>query len=155
MIDLKGKKFGLLTVVQFERTPKQGKIRWMCVCGCGNRKSILGQHLRSGKIISCGCLRKKLNHGYSRTKTYKAWQEAKSRCSNPKRGSFKDYGGRGITMCERWKSNFPSFLEDMGERPSGFSLERKDVNGNYEPGNCRWIPKVEQGLNKRNSVFAT
>lgn len=161
LIDLTGSVFGEWVVLGRDKNYQGRMVKWMCVCECGKTKSVYGSSLRSETSKSCGCLRKKLGlpayvkHGHSNTKTYYSWAGAKSRCLNPKDASYKYYGGRGITICERWFSDFRLFLEDMGEKPEGFSLERKDVNGNYEPGNCKWILKSKQALNRRNTVFAT
>lgn len=89
------------------------------------------------------------------TGTYSSWASAKDRCKNERNQAWDYYGGRGITMCEEWASDFSVFLKDMGEKPEGFSLERKEVNGNYEPGNCKWIPRGMQSSNTRASVVAT
>jgi hypothetical protein len=93
-------------------------------------------------------------HGMSGTGTYESWAQALQRCCNPNDNDYPKYGGRGITVCERWRE-FASFLADMGERSEGMTLEREDVNGNYEPGNCRWATKAEQTRNKRDTVRVT
>jgi len=164
LIDLTGKTFGRLIVLGQDPIRRKDGARWLCVCECGNHKSVNGSHLRRKNIKSCGCLRKEptprpIKHGHASkgkiTRTYTAWVSTKNRCFNTKNIGYKSYGGRGIAMCKRWASDFSMFLEDMGEKPEGFSLERKDVNGNYEPGNCKWIPRKDQPLNRRSSVYAT
>src|SRR5690606_2812880 len=110
--------------------------------------------LRTGKTKSCGCLRIETNiskgttHGHSGTRTYQAWLNMKSRCSNKKNISYENYGGRGISICDRWLNSFENFLEDMGECPDNLTLERMDVNGNYEPNNCIWEDYSQQLFNQ-------
>lgn len=153
-IDLTGMVFGRLTVVC--RGPRQGaKITWACRCECGRLSMAHGQDLRSGKHRSCGCLHleRVTKHGVSapgrRTPTYHSWTAMKMRCLQPNHRKYAYYGGRGITICERWRNSFSAFVEDMGERPAGHSLDRIDTNGNYEPGNCRWATRDEQRANQR------
>jgi hypothetical protein len=153
LIDLSGQTFGRLTVARY-----LGKRRWECVCECGTIKSIMGDNLKSNDIQSCGCLRLErvrafnTTHGQSKTPTYKSWAGAKDRCSNPNTPCYPHYGGRGIKMCDRWAASFEAFLEDMGPRPSTkHSLDRKDNDGDYELGNCRWATAMEQGNNRRTN----
>ena len=138
--------------------------RSLCVCDCGNMTVVRNGDLRSGNTKSCGCYRVSLcvethfSHGHAfstgESKTHKAWQHMRERCSNPNNGSWKDYGGRGIKVCDRWQS-FVNFVDDMGECPSNRMLERDDNDGNYEPGNCRWATRTEQNRNKRNNRLFT
>lgn len=161
--NLTSEKFGKLLVV--ERSGYIGaKIAWSCLCECGNVKRISATNLKNGHTSSCGCLQKQLQsaritiantvHGHNKggtgnqSRTWNSWSSMKKRCTMKKHISYKDYGGRGITFCERWKEFIP-FLQDMGERPEGHTLDRIDVNGNYEPSNCRWATLSEQQKNKR------
>lgn len=131
-------------------------------CECGVRSVLNCHKVKTGHTRSCGCFRnekssqrlvKNINgnkHGGCHTEAYKSWQKMKARCENKAQYGYESYGGRGIVVCERWQS-FALFLEDMGERPSGMSIDRIDVNGNYEPENCKWSTVKEQGRNKRNN----
>lgn len=147
--------FGRLTVI--EKVSTQYVV---CKCQCGKIKKF-SIHSLLGKVSnSCGCLHKQmmhekfLTHGMTKSGTYKSWAGMISRCTNPKNPNFKDYLGRGITVCKRWL-DFNNFFEDMGLRPSNHSIERIDNNGNYEPGNCRWATQAEQTLNTRKNVYIT
>lgn len=147
--------FGRLTVTGRQYAfSKVGQAHWRCKCECGNASVVKGSNLRSGVTKSCGCLKDDLNrttktkHGKRDTSTYLSWVQMNQRCNNPKSTSYADYGVRGIAICERWQS-FELFLEDMGDRPFGKSLDRKDTNGNYEPSNCKWSTAKEQANNRR------
>lgn len=100
-----------------------------------------------------GATKFQAKHGMRNSPEYYTWTSMKARCNNPKVSSYKHYGGRGITVCDEWQNSFESFFTDVGARPEGYSLERIDTNGNYEPGNTAWIPLIEQQRNKRNNVF--
>jgi len=153
MLSLSGKQFGRLTAIY--PGPKLGKKQectHYCQCECGNYKAIRNWHLTGGHIRSCGCLRHEpytRTHGRSRTQIYRVWCAMWGRCSRPKDKRYKDYGGRGISVCERWRASFENFIADMGERPPGHSIERINNDGDYEPNNCRWIPASEQMKNSR------
>lgn len=136
-----------------------GQATWLCKCECGNEKVIRGHSLRDG-TKSCGCLIREINkilhtrHGLSESPTYVSWHSMKIRCLNMKARCSKCHGKRGITICNRWLNSFENFVADVGERPTlAHTLDRKDVNGNYEPENCFWATKKEQGRNRRTNVF--
>lgn len=132
---------------------------WWCKCVCGTVKSIREHQLKYGKAKSCGCRRWEMisksntTHGMKHTVEYNAWKEMKQRCDNPKMHAYHSYGGRGITVCERWSHSFENFLQDVGRKPSHLhSIDRINNDGNYEPGNVRWATKKEQGRNRRSNT---
>lgn len=133
---------------------------WYCKCDCGVMCWKNAPLLRRGVIKSCGCLigeflrKTRRTHGYSATPTYASWIAMLRRCNDEKGLAYSYYGGRGIKVCDRWKS-FENFLADMGERPDKTSLDRIDSDGNYEPTNCRWSDLIQQGRNKRNTVYVS
>jgi hypothetical protein len=159
--NLTGKRFGRWVVISKDITPRR-YAHWICHCDCGVKKSVSAYNLTRGGSASCGCLRiflsgrnTKITHGCAsegkRTTEYKIWNQIKSRCAKPNSDKWKDYGGRGITVCERWKV-FESFLADMGLRPSPkHSIDRIDNDKGYSHENCRWASKTVQRINSRIS----
>jgi hypothetical protein len=165
LIDLTGSAYGRLTVVsRAENTKGNRRAVWNCICECGNTTKSGGDALRIGKTNSCGCLKNELSaeriatinttHGKCKTPEYSVWTGMLSRCRNDNEKQYHRYGGRGISVCERWLS-FENFLEDMGECPKGMSIERLDNDGNYEPSNCKWVTRHEQDRNKSTNTTIT
>lgn len=162
-INLVGEKFGILTVIERAANDKYGRAMWTCKCQCGNEVIVHGDSLRRGLTKSCGCNRSnliKLNntkHGEFGTRLYNIWGKMKHRCNNPNNKSYKNYGGRGITVCNEWAKDFRTFYN--WAMANGYSeemtIDRIDVNGNYEPSNCRWSTMKEQCNNKRNNLLIT
>lgn len=162
--NLEGLRFGKISVgkIHWERD-KRGNTLWNCKCDCGIERLIRATSLRTGATSSCGCQAYETNsirettHGASRGPNkhlYQIWQGIKNRCLNDKAFAFKDYGGRGIQICDRWKNSFENFYEDMIEGYiDGLTIERKEVNGNYEKSNCCWITLAEQANNRRTTIY--
>lgn len=151
-LNLAGIRYGRLTAVERATNTRGGQAVWVCQCDCGNTKSVLANHLRRGAVVSCGCYHKDnhTTHGQYKSPEYGTWVNIKGRCLNPNSPKYPDYGGRGIQMCDRWKSSFAAFLADMGPRPAGrYTIERLDNDGHYEPGNCIWATYAVQSRNKR------
>jgi len=178
LIDISGNKYSRLTVLyKHDKPSKSGGSLWRCVCDCGNHVVVNSSNLKNGSTKSCGCLGKEWSknlgsdkgfikkrskkitkHGHKtktkKTREYETWLSMKSRCNNPKQKDYKNYGARGITVCPRWNLSFSAFLEDMGEKPKGHCIDRIDVNGNYEPKNCRWAPlSISSGEHRRDNII--
>lgn len=154
--ELAGKHFGRLVVVGFSHKTERGDLYWACRCSCGNEKTVRAGMLRNGHVQSCGCLQREAvtTHGGTKTRSFKSWESMRQRCNNPNAPDFASYGGRGIKVCDQW-ADFATFLKDMGERPEGQSLDRIDVNGDYEPGNCRWADPYQQQRNRQGTEYLT
>lgn len=158
--------YGRWTILSSADRSATGDLRWNCRCTCGSETIVLQRTLLNGTSKSCGCLsvetfvastsERRRSHGQTvggYTPEYRAWLHMRGRCKNPNVKKFKNHGGRGIRVCERWDNSFEAFFADMGPRPSPrHSIDREDNDGNYEPGNCRWaLPRTQQG-NKSNNI---
>lgn len=159
-----GQKYGKLIVLEYSRThiqpSGQKKAVWLCECECGNKIEVQTSNLnKKSGTISCGCEKNKRvkemgsknkKHGLVDSLEYNSWTAMKVRCLNPNTKYYKHYGGRGIKICDSWINSFDTFLKDMGPRPeANYSIDRIDVDGNYEANNCRWATKKEQVDNRR------
>lgn len=165
--DLAGLRFGRWSVVHFAGYHRSGKRQkanayWVCQCDCGKTRQVKSASLLSGESQSCGCLQREVaceeqyRHGQARTLLYRLWAQMIQRCHNPKNHAYKNYGGRGIHVCERWRRSFLAFREDMGEKPSpAHTLERLDNKLGYSRENCTWALRSHQLRNTRRNVMIT
>lgn len=154
-INLQSKKFGFLTVIK-RTIVKNNKIYWLCICKCGNESEHSGNDLRSGDSKSCGCYKKQIHkdlnfkHGMTNTNEFNIWKGILYRCINKNSKSYKNYGGRGITICDEWKNSFINFYDDLGPRPSKMhTIDRIDNNKGYYKDNCKWQIRSYQCINRR------
>ena len=155
--DLTGLRFGKLIVIKRVGSDKDGRAQWLTVCDCGTESVKIGKLLLNGHCKSCGCgeyenrLKSSISHGLSNTRLYNIWSAMKQRCYYTKHKDYHSYGGRGITVCDEWRNDFKTFYDwaiTHGYRDD-LSIDRIDVNGNYDPNNCRWATTLEQRLNQR------
>ncbi|MCK1459130.1 hypothetical protein IVB34_12605 [Bradyrhizobium sp. 2] len=156
---LAGLRFGRLSVeCRVLPNDKKGNTIWRCACDCGGLTTVTAIQLRRGATQSCGCLQKErtleavVTHGKSKTRTYEIWFGMIRRCSDQSHKNYDRYGGRGIVVCDRWKS-FENFIADMGEAPAGYTIERENNDGPYAPDNCRWATRKEQSRNTSVSII--
>lgn len=160
MTDLTGQTFGKLTIISLHGTRRYpsggGRRLWLCRCECGVETKVAGNNLKNGHTTSCGSKKHQCNyHGITNTPIYHVWENMIARCTNPRHPVWKDYGGRGIKVCERWM-DFSAFHKDMGESyRHGLTIERKNNNAGYSKENCLWIPKSGQVLNTRKTRRVT
>ena len=162
-VDLTGKRFERLLVVDIDYERKTRKTYWICKCDCGNTKSVRSDSLQCGAIASCGCLKKeqdegnldRTSHGLSKTRLYTEWQAMKGRCYNKKNECYAEWGGRGIRVCEEWKDDYNAFHSWALNNgyAENLTLDRKDNNGDYSPHNCRWATNKEQSNNRSSNVL--
>lgn len=157
--DYSGMKWNRLEAVSFvSRDPKWGDHKWRFQCDCGNEHIAGIKRVRGGQTKSCGCaltdalIERNETHGLSRRhhRAYRIWKDMRQRCNNPNNSRYSDYGGRGVKVCDRW-NDFANFIADMGDPPKLHSIDREDVNGNYEPNNCAWKTSKQQANNKRTN----
>ncbi|CAB4174487.1 hypothetical protein UFOVP1138_64 [uncultured Caudovirales phage] len=147
-----GSAFGKLTVIEQEGVSANGALMWKCCCECGSVKLYRSGRLRSGYSTGCGCSKGNnlKTHGLGKPPEYMVWWGMKNRCNRKQDKQYKNYGGRGIKVCERWENSFSSFIEDMGKRPfEKAQINRINNNGNYEPSNCEWTTQSENQKNRR------
>lgn len=155
-LDLTGQRFGRWRVLELAESPGwYADAAWLCRCDCGTARIVRAVKLRIGHSRSCGCLRRdvtrtlRLSHQMSESRAYKSWAHMLDRCRNPKNKKYPRYGGRGITVCDHWRTSFANFYSDMGDPPPKYTLDRIDNDGPYTPGNCRWADAVTQNRSRR------
>ena len=156
-------KYGRLTVLgESPDRSSDGRVMWRCRCDCGTEIVRIAKAVKSGNTKSCGCINKErltaqnkatAKHGMTGTRAHTAWINMQERCLNPNHNSYHRYGGRGVKICQRWLDSFTNFHDDMGDPPKGMSLDRIDVDGDYEPSNCRWATDEEQSNNRENNRY--
>lgn len=158
--DLTGRRFGRLLVKYYLGRQGHRNSIWMAVCDCGDQRIVRTGHLLNGSTQSCGCLNDELastrfsTHGMSDSEEYSTWQQMINRCENKNATGYKNYGGRNIKVCQRWRDSFEAFYADLGSKPTPeHSIERKDNNGDYEPSNCEWATKTSQARNRRTTYL--
>lgn len=163
--DISGQRFGRLTAIEMVGKTKDGNVKWMCVCDCGNKKVVSQGDLHSG-TISCGCYakeklaernRKNATHHGTKTRLYQTWQNMRRRCSDTNCPEYYLYGGRGIEVCDEWDNSYEPFMNWAKENgyKRDLTIDRIDVNGNYEPNNCRWVTPKQQANNRRTNNYIT
>ena len=160
-LDLIGKKFGRLSVLSKGNSKPNARFSiWNCICECGNSVTVIGSHLTLGNTKSCGCYMKErtievnTTHGMSNTEEYKIWKNLTNRCLNSNRSDYRNYGGKGITVCSRWINSFHNFLTDVGTRPSPTHiLKRTDTSGNFNLENCHWVDRPNRKSNSKSESF--
>jgi len=153
--DLSGVRFGMYVALSYA-----GDSSWLCKCDCGTESVVATSNLTTGNSHSCGCRRehvsrdKALRHGLADSRIHRSWMSMRRRCEDHNHSAYANYGGRGIVVCARWQK-FENFAADMGPMPRGYTLDRIDVNGNYEPSNCRWASYKQQARNTRTNRLLT
>ena len=159
--DITGNTFGQWKALEYAGTNAKQTRMWRCICSCGTERLVKGIDLRHGRTKKCIRCRNRSNptkHGHTSNKqwsgAFRSWLAMRARCEKPTDVNYRNYGGRGIRVCERWQS-FEAFVEDMGDRPKGRTIDRMDVNGDYEPSNCRWATRLEQGFGRRDNQWLT